>query len=166
MQKPPIISTILALSALIALLAYSSYAQPPDTGIEKSQAIFESYNVASGTYIFCDSGGAPAGIRCDSGAGADDGWITANGVERKAIQVEIDTINATSLDFRVEARLVGNEGQAAQIWPGIGDHVVTATGSFIVNIPDPVYQVRLGLKISGDSGAQDVDAVYNSFPKR
>ena len=163
------ILTTITFAALVALLLFVVWVtavpgQPPTEATQ--QPIYESYNVASATYIFCNSGGAPAGINCATGSGADDGWITVNGAERKAIQVEIDTITATSLDFKVEGRLLGNEGQGAQIWPGTGDHVVTATGSFIINIPDPVYQVRLGLKVTGDSGTQDVDAVYNRYPIR
>jgi cobalamin biosynthesis protein CbiD len=80
--------------------------------------------------------------------------------------VEIDTISGTSLDFKIEARLQGNEGQAAQIWPGSGDHSETTTGSFIVQVPDIVYQVRIGVKITGDSGTQNVDVVYNSVQGR
>lgn len=138
----------------------------PQTMSVRRQTLYSSYDVTSTTYIYCNSASPPEGIRCSTGSADDDGWVIVNGAPAKAIQVEIDTINATSLDFRVEARLSGAENQAAQIYPGTGDDSRTATGSFIIQIPDAVYQIRLGLKVTGDSGTQDVDAVFNMFEER
>ena len=132
----------------------------------REQVLFADYDVVQTTLRYCDSASPPTGIRCSTGLADTDGWVISNGASFKAIQVEIDTINATSLDFVVEARLVGAENQAAQIYPGTGVDARTATGSFIIQIPDAVYQLRLGVKVTGDTGAQNVDAVFNLFEER
>jgi hypothetical protein len=161
-----VIAASIAVSiGVISFLSSIPVMAQPDNWSIRDQMVFTNYN-ATASYTYCDSGSPPPGIVCTTGSAAGDGWITANGNPRKSFQVEIDTISGTSLDFKIEARLQGNEGQAAQIWPGSGDHSETTTGSFIVQVPDIVYQVRIGVKITGDSGTQNVDVVYNSVQGR
>lgn len=156
------IAWALAMAFFFAgLYARPVRAQP--VSVPRVQVLFADFDVTSTSFVFCDSGGAPTGIRCDSGTGDDDGAITVGGASPKAIQVEVDTINATSLDFIIEGRLLSAENQWAQIWPASGDLAVTVAGSFIVQVPDWVNQVRLGVKIDTDSGAQNIDAVFNLF---
>jgi hypothetical protein len=114
--------------------------------------MFSAYDLSSTTYVYNGSGGA----------GTNDGWFTVATEKERAIQVDIATLNATSVEFVVEGRLSG-ESTAAQIWPASGNRSETATGSFIVYIPDAIHQVRLGMKITGDSGTQSIDAVLNTY---
>lgn len=157
----------IALLAAGALGVYSiacgavALAQPASE--PRVQVLFADFDVVSTSFVYCASGGAPTGIACATGTADDDGVVTVAGASPKAIQVEVDTFNATSLDFVIQGRLLGAENQWAQIWPASGDHAVTAIGSFIVQVPDWVNQVRLGVKIDTDTGAQNVDVVFNQF---
>lgn len=156
------------MATLFAVLGLALYviglgvvaAQP--ASVPRVQVIFSDFDATSTSFVFCDTGGI-TGIECASGTADDDGAITVGGASPKAIQVEVDTINATSLDFIIEGRLLSAENQWAQIWPASGDLAVTVAGSFIVQVPDWVNQVRLGVKIDTDSGAQNIDAVFNLF---
>jgi hypothetical protein len=140
----------------------STFEVEAQSEVVREQAIFANFDVASTSFVFCDSGGAPAGIQCSTGSAVEDGWVTVAGESNRSVQINIDTINATSLDFIIQGR---NRGQtvAAQIWPATGDRAETTTGSFIVQVPDSIYELRVGVKVDTDTGAQNVDGILNTF---
>jgi hypothetical protein len=149
---------------IVALLAVATLAAAQPANEPRVQILFADFDVASTSLVYCNSGGAPVGIACATGTADDDGAVTVAGSSPKAIQVEVDAITATSLDFVIQGRLLGAENRWAQIWPASGDHAVTAVGSFIVQVPDWVNQVRLGVKVDTDTaGAEDLDVVFNQF---
>jgi hypothetical protein len=121
----------------------------------RSVAMYSAYNLASAcsTFVYTDGGGT----------GAEDGWVTVTNEPNRSIQVDINTLNGTNVQFIIEGRLSGTS-EAARIWPSAtGTRTETAAGSFIVPVPDPVNQVRLGMCITGDSGTQDIDVTLNTF---
>lgn len=128
----------------------------------RSQFFWSTFDIASTTFVYCDTGGAEPGQVCTTGSAAGDGWIQVTNEELKAVEVEITTINATSIEFIIQARLSGAT-TAAQIWPATGNRSETTTGAFIVQVPDAVYEMRVGVKVTGDVGAQSVSATLNSF---
>ncbi len=158
----------LALLALAGLVGAGGGAYLPEGSVEaqsqslREQAIFVDFDVTSTSFVYCDSGGAPSGILCSTGSATDDGWLFVASEPNRAVQINIDTINATSLDFIIQGRLQG-QTVAAQIWPATGDRAETTTGSFIVQVPDAVAEIRVGVKIDTDTGVQDVDASLNTF---
>lgn len=130
----------------------------------RSQEFWDAFDIASTTFIYCETGGAQPGQACSTGSADGDGWITVGTDAAKAVQIDIATINATSIEFIIEGRLFGAAaGANAQIWPATGDRSETAVGSFIVQVPDAVYEMRVGIKVTGDAGAQDVTATLNTF---
>lgn len=160
----------LALLVCVALGLYGcavAFAQPETGGTPRTQILFADFDVASTSLVYCNSGGAPTGIVCATGTGDDDGAVTVSGAQAKSFQVEIDAITATSLDFVIEGRLLGAENRWAQLWPASGSQSETAAGSFIVQVPDWVNQVRLGVKVTTDTaGAEDLDVVFNQYQLR
>lgn len=121
----------------------------------RSVTMFSAYDLASAcsTFVYTDGGGT----------GTEDGWVTVSNEPNRGIQVDINTLNGTNVQFIIEGRLSGTS-DAARIWPSAtGTRTETATGSFIVPVPDPVNQVRLGMCITGDSGTQDIEVTLNTF---
>lgn len=107
-------------------------------------------------------------VACASGTAADDGWLTVPGEQKKSIQVQIDTLGGTSAEFIIQGRnRGGSSGLAAQIWPATGDRSVLSSEdptSFTVEVPDSVYQIRIGFRMTGSTaGTEDVTIIYNSF---
>jgi len=121
----------------------------------RSVAMYSAYNLASAcsTFVYTDGGGT----------GAEDGWITVSNEPNRSVQIDINTITAANLQFIIEGRLSGT-AEAARIWPSAtGTRIETAVGSFIVPVPDPVNQLRVGMCVTTDTGTQDIDVTYNSF---
>lgn len=138
----------------LALLAILLVAMVTSAQV-RSVTMYTSYNLSSAcsTFVYTDGGGTAA----------EDGWVTVSNEPNRGIQVDIQTINAANIQFIIEGRLSGT-ADAARIWPSAtGTRIETATGSFIVPIPDPVNQVRLGMCITTDSGTQDIDVTLNTF---
>lgn len=121
--------------------------------------MYTSYDLASAcpTFVYTDGGGT----------GAEDGWVTISNEPNRAIQVDVVALTATDAQFIIEGRLSGI-ATGARIWPSQnGTRIVTGTEdpiSFIVQVPDAVNQVRLGMCITTDTvGAEDIDVVLNTF---
>lgn len=87
------------------------------------------------------------------GTAATDGWIGVNQFTTKAIQLCVSTLNATSITFSVEAKIAGAPSSATLLTPAY-----TATGCNVYSVPEQVDQLRVGVKLAGDAGAQSVDA--------
>lgn len=133
-----------ALVALVLLLATPVYA-----GFN-TQAFFTAYNIASTSYVYNE----------DAGTGANTAWVNAKGLRNKVIVVDVNTINATSLDIRIEARWeIGGDDANGYTTGEIFTRSYTATtdvGDIIV-LPELGDEIRVGLKLTADGGAQDID---------
>lgn len=154
------------LAVMLAVLAGIVLNSEPELGAQgdpiRSEAFFTTFDVTATSFVYCDTGGPEEGQACSTGSAAADGWLTVPNQPSRSVQIDILTINAASLEFVIEARL-RDVTTAAQIWPATGDRSETATGSFIVEVPDSIYQMRVGIKLTTDSGAQSVTATLNTF---
>lgn len=104
------------------------------------------------------SGGFPFGYRkFATGTGASDGWIyvSRTTAATKAVQISVETINATSIDYSIEGR-IAPDLPAAVLLTG----TFSAVGGDVFPIPEAVQQIRVGLKVTGDAGAQSVSVAY------
>lgn len=129
----------------------------------RSEAFFSAFDINSTSFNYCDSGAAEPGQVCTTGTAAGDGWLAVPNESTKSVQVEIDALTGTSIEFVIEARLQDATGNA-QIWPATGDRSETTTGTFIVQVPDAVYQMRVGVKMTVDTaGAEDITATLNTY---
>ncbi len=151
-----------SLGLVFLLIENSSVEVKAQSQVIREQTIFSNFDVTSTSFVYCDSGGAPSGILCSTGSAAEDGWVLVASEPNRSVHVNIDTINATSLDFIIQGR---NRGQTvgAQIYPATGDRAETATGAFIIQVPDAIYELRVGVKVDTDTGTQNVDASLNTF---
>lgn len=125
----------------------------------RSQVLFDDFDLTSTTKVYSSA----------QTGGAEEGWVTVANEFTKAIEIRVNTINATSIDCNIEGRLfqaTQNLTTEAQIWPASGDVSFTATSSQIVEIPDTLWQLRVGCQVVGDSGAQALTVLYNWFPGR
>lgn len=68
------------------------------------------------------------------------------------IQADVETINATSLDFTLECRLRKFDQRANTVYT----KNFTAVGADAIAVSVPYEQCRVGWKVTGDAGAQDV----------
>lgn len=132
--------------------------------------LFDNYDLNSTSFVYCDSGGPPTGVACSTGSAAGDGWITVQSEADKAVMVEIIALTVTGgIDFVIEGRLrnSGALGTGFQVWPSPDGTYrnETAAGSFGVQVPDSLYQLRVGMKIgtSDTAGTEDIEVVFNSF---
>lgn len=92
-----------------------------------------------------------------SGTTDDDGWFSVHGNKSVKIQFIVSTINATSITFSVQGRIAGSQQSPTDITSS----VFTATGSDYVDLQplDADWdEVRVGVQVTGDTGAQDVSA--------
>lgn len=83
------------------------------------------------------------------GTAATDGWVSVGSLVDKSVQVEVTTINATSITFSIEGRASPNATASVLLQP-----VYTAADSDIFQIPERIDAIRVGIKLAGDSGAQ------------
>lgn len=90
------------------------------------------------------------------GTGANDGLVPAGRrAQRVVFDIQVLTINATSIDFQVEGR---NPGAGAG-WTPVGTATYTAVGGGAIVVNQLHFdQYRLGVKVTGDAGAQSVTA--------
>jgi hypothetical protein len=125
----------------------------------RTEVLFDDFDLTSTTMVYSSS---------QTGA-AEEGWVTVANEFTKAVEIRVNTINATSIDCLMEGRLfqaTQSVTTEAQIWPASGNVSFTATGSQIVEIPDTLWQLRVGCKVTGDTGAQELTVLYNWFPGR
>jgi hypothetical protein len=90
------------------------------------------------------------------GTAAGDGWFSVAGAQAVTVQVQIATLNATSITTQLECRLPGMGGEV------IGTAGVrNAVGTYGHSVPAAtVYEeCRIGLSVQVDGGAQSVNAV-------
>lgn len=125
----------------------------------RSVTMFSAYDLASActTFVYTDGGGT----------GAEDGWVTVSNEPNRGIQFDVNALTATNAQFIIEGRLMGT-AEASRIWPSLnGTRIVLGTEdpiSWVVPVPDPVNQLRVGMCITTDTaGAEDIDVIYNSF---
>ena len=97
--------------------------------------------------------------RFTGGTAATDGWFPVSGDVDKAVEVSIDTINATSIAVSIEGRI--NGGTAAVLY----SKTYTAAGADVFVIPENVTELRVGFIIDTDGGTQSCNAVYKASPR-
>lgn len=119
----------------------------------KNQTLFSEYNIASATYVYNE----------DGDAGANDGWVNARLHTGKGIVVEIATFNATSITVGIEGREYDTTDQQWRSYV-IYEKAYTATnsGDKIV-VVENCDEIRVGLKIAGDTGTQSVTVSYDRY---
>lgn len=99
-------------------------------------------------------------VTCGTGAG--DGWVPVSLFTEISFGVDWRTDNATSLDHSYECKLADSTPAA------IEQESQTATGSTFAVVSSGIWdQCRIGLKLTGDTGAQVVDAMiaFKGFTK-
>jgi len=87
------------------------------------------------------------------GTASDDGWFDADCPGGITIQVQIDTINATSIDLQVEGKLPYPGAEAMKL---INNSWTATTNEPLVVTEPGLSQFRVGQQVTGDAGAQDV----------
>lgn len=105
-----------------------------------------------------------------SGTTANDGWHYCGNEDDKFVTLQLDTINATSIDFQIEGKF--NDGvpfvittqnfTAATVASGVN----TVVGGAAFGIPENLSAVRVGVKVNTDGGAQKLSAHYRGVPRR
>lgn len=124
----------------------------PTTRVVTARASADSITVDS---VITLAGNTWGWKKQSCGTGITDGWIPVGKFYNLAAQVEYVTKNATSVDFSFECKQ-GNVSAAAAI---IDQTAMTATGVYSRQLASGVFDsCRLGLKITGDGGAQSVFA--------
>lgn len=98
-----------------------------------------------------------------SGTAATDGWIGNRGFKSVKIQMIVHSFNAGSVTFSIEGRNKFPQSAATVITT----QVFTATGSAFVDLQplDADWdEVRVGVIVAGDTGANSVSAVAVCAP--
>ncbi len=125
----------------------------------RSEVLFDDFDLTSASKVYSSA---------QTGA-AEEGWVTVPNEFTKAVEIRVNTLNGTSIDCSIEGRLFQTTQSVtseSQIWPASGDVVFTTASSQIVEIPDSLWQLRVGCAVVGDSGAQALTVLYNWFPGR
>lgn len=91
-----------------------------------------------------------------TGTGAEDGWFKTADFSGVQFNIQVTTLNATSIDYSIEGRNTGPNTAAQQL--DVGSITSSALGSnahsFYLGVP--YDQCRVGLKVTGDAGTQAV----------
>lgn len=98
-----------------------------------------------------------------SGTGAGDGWIDVEGMDQKTVTFAIDTFTATSISATIEGR---NPGQTATTIYSFPDQTAVSVSGIInsitpVKVSEQFKELRFGVKLTGDGGAQSISAHFN-----
>jgi hypothetical protein len=93
-------------------------------------------------------------LTCSTAATA--GWIPVRGRSGVAFSFALDTINATSIDARVQCRHDGSISSAIEIWT---KNYTVASGDMIsITTPGGIKydECRFGMKVNTDTGVQSI----------
>jgi len=90
------------------------------------------------------------------GTAATNGWIPVSGLRNKAVQINLDTINAASIEWKIQGRVKGG-ATAADI---TNETSWTAANAQVVVIPEELDAIRVGVKVTTDSAAQSFSAYF------
>jgi len=97
--------------------------------------IFNGYNAQSSEYVYTT----------EASTGADDGWYSAD-YDDVLVGIYVGTLNATSVDYRIEGRGAGNYTDAIDLY---SDSLTATSGAAeAINIVEKVKEIRVGLKIT------------------
>lgn len=92
-----------------------------------------------------------------TGTAITSGAVDAATVGARAVQLCVQTLNATSITFSIEGRLAGAPAWATLVAPPF-----SATGCEIIAVPEALDQLRVGVKVNTDTGVQSVSAIMQS----
>lgn len=94
------------------------------------------------------------------GTGADDGAIGTDGYKVVRFDVQWTTKAAASLEILVQ----GRDRSGTTAWSDLATDVLGAVGTKTIQVNQLVYeQMRIGIKVSGDSGDQAVTIKVAAF---
>jgi hypothetical protein len=95
-------------------------------------------------------------VRC--GTGAEDGWVSVPPNSTPQVQMSVNAITGTSVDFKIEGRIRGTAVQPANL----GNFSYTAVGGDTVKVLDFVDQLRVCMKMTGDAGGNESISIHLS----
>jgi hypothetical protein len=129
-------------------------------------------SVTVDTAVDWENGGAGRAFsfqRFSVGTAATDGWfsVTDYASDGRVVQISIETINATSLDFIIEGRIRGNP-VSSRLWSESFTAATTITATVALSaipVSEPVDEIRVGVKITTDGGAQDLTVQFLGTPR-
>ncbi len=127
--------------------------------------LFDAFDVAAGTFVYCDSTSPPTGVTCATGAATDDGWVTGiRGMDAKVVIVRPDTVDLTSgsIQVTIEGRVSDASGSYATMDLVAPVDFAAAQAGVIIQIIENVEQLRVGLRINGVDNA-NADSVTVHF---
>lgn len=129
-------------------------------------------SVTVDTAVDWSNGGAGRAFsfrRFSNGTAITDGWFSVVDYSKRAVQIVVTTINATSLDFTIEGR-IRLSGATTVLWSksytAANTTPSTTGGPDIINVSEGVDDLRVGMKVSTDGGAQSVTVVFRGEPVR
>jgi len=106
-------------------------------------------------------------LKQSCGTGSTSGWIPAGSDGGKIITWQVDTINATSIEVTLQGRAGGVNSNAQTLFPvtgatGTSCQTGSTTGTITCTIGDiwAWSDIRFGVKVTGDAGAQSVTVTY------
>ncbi len=103
--------------------------------------IFTDYDVTSAVYVYDE----------DGHTGPNSNAKLSDGAYRIMVYMNVDTINATSIDFTVVC--IMNDLNYDYIF----DYSFTTTGFKLIQIEESCYAVALGVKVDTATGSQNID---------
>lgn len=109
-------------------------------------SIYNGYNADSSSYVYNTNGSTTS----------EAGWYEAQ-YDDVIVGIRIATLNATSVDYRIEGRGAGNYTDPIVIF----SDSLTATDPTVatpINIMEKVKQIRLGVKITTTATPNNVYA--------
>lgn len=106
-------------------------------------------------------------LKQSCGTTANDGWIPAGTDRTRLIEWQIDTINATSIEVQMQGRVAGANSNPVTLFPvtgatGTACQTGSTTGTITCVVGDiwGFSDIRFGVKVTGDAGAQSVTITY------
>lgn len=109
-----------------------------------------------------------------NGTAITDGWVDIGPLDQATFLIRLDTVNATSIDAKVECRHRTFNTQPTVIFPpsgGLGQCQTTPTGNFTaaggcgVDVPSIWESCRVCFKINTDTGVNSVSADVIKVPR-
>ncbi len=129
----------------------------------RTKIMFDAFDVAAGTFVYCDVASPPTGVTCTTGAAADDGWLQVRGMDAKRIIIRPDIVSlaAGTIEVTIEARTTDSDGNFATETSIAPINYAAAQAGQGVRIVENVEQIRVGLRINGaDDGVPDSVTVH------
>jgi hypothetical protein len=131
--------------------------------------IFTNFDIASTSFVYCDTGDIPAQMSaCSTGTAANDGWLPIGGNKDPMIAILTSAISVTgTLEATIEVRYFNDNSTkttAITIFDFASIDAADGTDDQAIKIIEGAVEMRVGIRINGtDTGTQAVTVVYNAF---